>query len=511
MIAPAANRISNRQAARRTQRAIKALFDGFKGANDENLQDWVFTPLEINHILSRDLRRLRARSRDLARNDDTATRYLSLQKQNVIGHRGVTLQAKNKLRNGKPDKRWNDQIEREWKLWGSKRRKRGVSMSPSACGQMSWVELQWLINRTRAIDGECFIQVLKGYPHNDHRFAVRLLNADLLDSGFTREAAEGKNRIEMGIEFDEFGRPVAYHFAKDPKYVRANEKNTERIPADQIIHVFRKEYIGQLRGIPDFAPIMHKCKMLNGVHEAIVVGWRVAAAKMGFFVSKDEEDMPPDPEEDPDEEEEETVERKAPKDAFSAEPGSFDYIDDAIEFKAFDVDYPSSTYEEGYKVFMRQLANGLNVSSPTLSNDYSDVNYSSLRQALLEDRAGYRCDQAEFVDDASKPIFDEWYEWVRDVLGRIALPESKAVTEPVVEFQPLGWSWVDPLKEVRAQVEANKHHLRTRQSIMADNDGGDFAEAATELAAEGALMHELGLFAAAMPSAAPFKEDEDDE
>lgn len=509
MIAAVENRISNRRATRRTQRAIKALFDGFKGANDENLQDWVFTPLEINHILSRDLRRLRARSRDLARNDDTATRYLSLQKQNVIGHRGISLQAKNKLRNGKPDKRWNDQIEREWKLWGSKRRKRGVSMSPSACGQMSWVELQWLINRTRAIDGECFIQILKGYPHNEHRFAVRLLNADLLDSGFTREAAEGKNRIEMGIEFDEFGRPVAYHFAKDSKYVRANEKNTQRIPADQIIHVFRKEYPGQLRGIPDFAPIMHKCKMLNGVHEAIVVGWRVAAAKMGFFVSKDEEDFGPDPEDDPDATE--TAERKAPKDAFSAEPGSFDYIDDATEFKAFDVDYPTSTYGEGHKVFMQQLANGLNTSGPTLSNDYSDVNYSSLRQALLEDRAGYRCDQVEFVDDASGPVFDEWYEWTRDITGRITLPPSKMEIDPDVEHRPLGWTWVDPLKEVRAQVEANKGHLRTRQSIMADNDGGDFLETADQLQVESEALAERGLLMLSAAEGAAEQEDEEDE
>ena len=506
MIAPAPNRIS--RGKRRAQQVIHALLNGFKGANDENLQDWVFSPLEINQILSTDLRRLRARARDLARNDDTATRYLSLKKQNVIGHRGITLQAKNKLRNGKPDKRWNNQIEAEWKLWGKKRRKRGASMGPSACGELSWVELQWLINRTRSVDGECFIQILKGYPHNDHRFAIRILDADLLDSGFSREpknAANG-NRVQMGIEFDEFGRRAAYHFAKDTKYVRATEENIERIPASQIIHVYRKEFPGQLRGIPDFATVMQKMKMLNGVHEAVVVGWRVAAAKMGFFVSKDAEDFEDDPY-DPETGEPPT--QKAPRDVFDATPGSFEYIDDSTDFKPFDVKYPESTYAEGFKTFMRQLSNGLNVSSPTLSNDYSDVNYSSLRQALLEDRAGYRCDQVEFVDDASQPVFDEWYEWTRDITGRISVPESKRFTDPVVAFQPLGWAWVDPLKEVRAQVEANKGNLRTRQSIMADNDGGDFLETADQLQVESEALAERGLLMLSAAEAAAGRESDD--
>ena len=163
-------------------------------------------------------------------------------------------------------------------------------------------------------------------------------------------------------------------------------------------------------------------------------------------------------------------------------------------------------------MFMRQLANGLNVSSPTLSNDYSDVNYSSLRQALLEDRAGYRCDQAEFIDDASQPVFDEWYEWCRDISGRLRIPMSKMNADPVVEFQPRGWAWVDPLKEVRAQVEATTGHLRTRQSIMADNDGGDFIETVDELAEEEAALVERGLVKQpAGIDADDEPEDEDDE
>jgi lambda family phage portal protein len=469
----------------------KALLTGFKGANDENLQDWAFLPLEINTILRNDLQKLRARSRDLARNDDTTRRFLSLLKQNVLGHRGIILQAKNKLRNGKPDKKWNAEIEREWKAFGSKRRYRGQSISPSACGQMSWRQIQWLVLMSRAVDGECFIQILRGYPHNRHRYAVRFLNPDLLDSTYSTDETENGNRVDMGIELDEFNRPVAYHFSEShptKKYATTSKEKT-RIPADQILHVYRKEHVGQLRGIPDFAAVMHKIKMLNGVHEAIVVGWRVAAAKMGFFVSKESEDFP-DPSADPDDE---YAERQAPENSFDATPGSFDYITDATDFKQFDVDYPTSTYGEGYKVFMRQLSNGLNVSSPTLSNDYSDVNYSSLRQALLEDREGWRCVQAEMEDDFERPMFDDWYDWTNTITQRFNITAAKRAMDPVVEAIPRGWPWVDPLKEVKAQVEAIGANLRTRQSIMADNNGADFMETVDTLRDEQEALAAAGL------------------
>lgn len=496
---------TNRSVKRRLNSARAMLNSGFKGANDAQLADWVFLPLEINQILRNDLQKLRARSRDLARNDDTARRFLNLLKQNVLGHRGIGLQAKNKKRNGKLDKRWNAEIEREWKDWSRKRRRRGVSTAPSACGEMSLRQLQWLILQTRAVDGECFIQILRGYPHNEHRFAIRLLSADLLDSAYETKAKNG-NRIEMGIEFDKFDRRVAYHFNQEHPRKRGANKTKVRIPADQILHIYRKEHVGQQRGIPDFAAIMHKAKMLNGVNEAVVVGWRVAACKMGFFVSKDSEDYE-GPEDD---DTEDYKDRAAPGSTFEANPGQIDYIDDAKEFREFNPDYPTSSFSEGHKTFMRQQANGLNVSSPTLMNDYSDVNYSSLRQALLEDREGWRCVQADMEDDFEQPLFDDWYDWTTNITGRIQVAEAKRNADPVVHHTFRGWPWIDPLKEVKAQVEAVGNNLRTRQSVMSDTDGADFVETADQLQYEKGVLAERALVGTSV-SAEDEPEDEDDE
>lgn len=475
------------KALRKMRGQAKAFMSGFHGANSNNLADWVTLPMEINAILRNDLQKLRARSRDLARNDDTARRFLFILKQNVLGSAGIVLQAKNKLGAGKKqDEKRNDEIEREWTMFHSKRRVRGVSVSPSACGQLSGRELGWLSLQTRAVDGECFMQILRGYPHNPHKFAVRFLNPDLLDSSYCVELPNG-NRVEMGIEFDQFDRPVNYHFSERHPTRKFQGKIVRRIPipADQIIHLFRREYVGQIRGIPDFAAIMHKTKMLHGVHEAIVVGWRVAAAKMGFFTVRDVDAFKTSLDD----------EERSPFDAaeIEATPGSFDVIPDGYKLDTFDPQYPTSTYESGHKVFMQQLANGLNVSSPTLSNNYADVNYSSLRQALLEDREGWRCLQAEMIDGFYQPLFDEWYEWTVYGTGRIKVPGARQAQDPVVVWQPRGWPWVDPLKEVNAQVKAIDAHLRTRQSIIAETTGADFIEMVDELAVEQETLVERGL------------------
>ncbi len=474
------------------QRArLKMFSSGFKGASDGSLAEWAFLPEDINAMLRTDLRRLRARSRDLARNDDTVRRFLSLLKQNVLGHSGIIFQAKNKLAGSKQlDEKFNAEIEREYGLFCRKRRRGGFFESPSACGQMTLEEIAWLALWSKAIDGECFIQILHGYPHNRHRFAVRFLNPDLLDSNYCVEPQSGKggrNRIEMGIEFDEFQRPVAYHFhqlSPAGKLLRRAARR-HRIPASQIIHFYRREYVGQIRGIPDFAAVMHKTKMLNGVHEAIVVGWRVAAAKMGFFTSSNPEYMFS---------EEEGGSSQFDAASIEATPGSFDMIPPGLDLKLFDPDYPSSTYESGHKVFLQQIANGLNVSSPSLSNNYSDVNYSSLRQAILEDREGWRCIQREMINGFYQPLFDEWYDWTVHVMQLVEVPPSRRHLDPAVVWQPRGWAWIDPLKEVNAQVTAINENLRTRQSIIAETSGADFRDTADALAEEKRVLVERDLF-----------------
>ena len=465
------------------RKSSKNVAVGWKGASDSNLSDWATQPIRINRLLRTNLKILRARSQDLARNDDTAIRFLSLMEQNVIGHQGIKLQVKTKTKAGKLDKRWNLEVESSWKDFIEVHRYTGLSESPSACGQIDLQALAWQELYNRIVDGETFTQILRGYPHNKWRFAIRFLSPDLLDSSFNTILSNG-NRIEMGIEFDVYDRPIAYHFFKEPQNGSIIQTSAERvrIPANQIIHRFDRTFVGQIRGIPAFAAILHKAKMLGGVHEAIVVGWRVAASKMGFFKASDG-DVEFDSGEY-DEFDESVIE---------AEPGSFEKLPKGVGLEMFDPEYPSSTYESGFKTFMKQIANGLNISSPVLGNDYEGVNYSSLRAATLEDREGYRCQQVKIIKGWVNPVFEEWYRWSSEVTRQISISDSRRSLFPRVLWRPRGFHWVDPQKEVNAKILEIENGFRTRQDVIAETTGEDFEDVLDNLAEEKEMIEERGL------------------
>jgi capsid protein len=67
---------------------------------------------------------------------------------------------------------------------------------------------------------------------------------------------------------------------------------------------------------------------------------------------------------------------------------------------------------------------------------------------------------------------------------------------------PRGWAWVDPLKDIQASVMAINNGLDTRTDVNAEN-GREFEEIVTTLAAEKALAAKLGLdFTAEKPTPA---------
>jgi len=108
--------------------------------------DWAMSILSRDQKLWTDLRKLRSRARELADNDPTAAKFLSLCEANIIGKHGMRLQPK--IRNLRGDglaDALNKQIASEWHTWcqrGNCTVKR-VLMNWSAC---SLAPGQWMAN-----------------------------------------------------------------------------------------------------------------------------------------------------------------------------------------------------------------------------------------------------------------------------------------------------------------------------------------------------------------------------
>ena len=88
-----------------------------------------------------------------------------------------------------------------------------------------------------------------------------LFRSDLLDVTFNRPRTATENEIRMGVEFDVWGRRIAYYFIKPNLNMMVGlgiasnySGDRERIPAEQILHIFKRQQAGQTRGVPPMSP-----------------------------------------------------------------------------------------------------------------------------------------------------------------------------------------------------------------------------------------------------------------
>jgi len=436
--------------------------------------DWAMSILSRDQKLWTDLRKLRSRSRELADNDPTAAKFLSLCEANVIGKHGVRMQpqVKNLRGNGLTDA-LNKQIKDEWGKWCK-------AGNCTVDGKQSFDELERLLIRTAAMDGE-FI-VIKRAVSNPWGFSLQRMDMDQLDHTFFLEQTTRGTEIRMGVEVDKDMRPVAYHlWNRHPNEWSARPNDRVRVPADIVVHAFRMDSASQTRGVPWMAPAMFQMNMLRGYMEAEVTAARVGACQMGIITSKNGAG-------------EYTAEERNADGTIDMEatPGGFLNIGAGHEFSEFKPDHPNTAFGNFVKEVKRGIAASLGVSYNSLAEDLESVNFSSIRAGLLNERDMWRVRQKWMIETFHKPVFAQWLE--NSVLaGRIDIGarDIDTVIEQI-KWHPRGWPWVDPVKDQQANALGVQNGFTTRHRLVAET-GYDFEDTLDELAEEEKMINARGL------------------
>ncbi len=448
--------------------------------NSRLLKDWPTTGGTADADIYASLRPMRNRSRHLAKNNDYAKRFFNLLKANVIGPTGIKLQAQSRNEKGELDKADNDYIESEWKNWS----KKGIC---TVDGKLSLIDCQKLFIETVARDGEAIVQKISNWPGNRYRFALQMIEPDLLDHELNKPLQNG-NLIRLGVEFNKWRRPVAYWFKKSNMpstiYSESFDHYTqhERIPASDIIHEFIVERVGQSRGVPWMATAGRRLQLLGGYEEAEVVAARTASAKMGFFKSESGDEFVGD---------EDIADDPTATAIMNAEPGTFEELPAGLDFVEWDPQHPVSAYEAFVLSILRGIASGLNVSYVSLANDLRSVSYSSIRQGALDERDAWRMLQGWMIEHFKADIYENWLNMALTV-GALNLPPRKIDKYRNVIWQPRGWQWVDPLKETKANENAVKNGFKSPQEV-AGEQGRDYNEVLEQIAAAKDLAESHGL------------------
>ncbi len=447
------------------------------------MSDWIVAAMSIDGDIRNNIFQVRERARDIHKNNPLGKRYIDLGITNVPGPFGFTLKNQAKDDTGELDTVGNNAVQDAWKDF--LRREHF-----SANGRFSGVRAQWVLTKYGLRDGEAFIHVVTNPRKYKYGIKIEILPPDAIDERKNAERLSNGNSIRLGVEMDQQRTPVAYWVRQDPVGALYQSYNVEmasiRVPASEMLHwIPDHDYADQSRGMSAMASVMVQLKDLLGSDKAALLAARIGASNMGFVTPH--LDNPLTPEADTqDEDEDSEMDISIVK---SAEPGSVEVLPAGATFNSWDTKYPNAQYDPFTVSMIRRIASGLNVAYSSLSSDYSLTSYSSSRQELKTERDMWKMHQESFVEAILEPLFAIWLEYAL-ALGRIQAP-GHAGPLPLAKYDKFNqpyfvgrrWDWVDPLKDMAANVLSMQAGLTSATHIAAEN-GDDIEDIYRELGHE---------------------------
>lgn len=405
---------------------------------------------------------------------------------------------------------WSLTTQAEFKVWAY-----GPGHEADIAGEQSLGQLARTLKITRLVDGECLLVIRnKGRGKRRYTTCIELIDTDRLSNPNGKPdnmKLPNGNTLYGGIEFAPDGEPVAYHIrVKHPMQLNTQGDNFRWVRIarytstgkPQVIHSFRKHRAGQRRGISALAPIIKRVRMNDNYDIAELEAALFDAINAGFVES-------PYP----------TADVAAAMAPSGQDSGSGWSLDKQIAYRTQNKvsltgvrmihGFPGEKFNwkqparpaGNYPAFkgagQHDMAAGLGLSYPQLSEDWADINYSSGRTLLNEKYRGFDSMGEEFCDQVLSPIYSAWLEEAI-AIGTVKAPKgaarfyaNRALIAMASWLRP-GRGKIDPLKEENASDIA-VNAKRSNNLIEAANNGLDFYEVAIGAARESLIRKKLGL------------------
>jgi len=425
--------------------------------NDDNRRHWAGADgLSAKAANSPEVRRvLRNRARYEVANNSYARGIILTLANDVIGT-GPKLQMLS------DDPEADRRIEQEFSTWA-----RAVGLA----------EKLRTMRMARAEDGEAFA-VFTNNPAlpTTIKLDLKLVEADQVTTpdmtGFET------NQVD-GIRFDSHGNPVEYHVLRQHPGDLGGGTNLdyERVPAESMIHLFRADRPGQVRGVPDIMPALPLFAQLRRFTLAVLAAAETAADFAGILYT----DAPAGGEADSAE----------PFEPIELEQRALLTMPGGWKMGQLHAEQPATTYAEFKREILNEIARCLNMPYNIAAANSSGYNYASGR---LDHQTYYKSicvEQSHLEAVVLDRILGAWLN--EAVLVSNLLPQwMRSVVLPGHQ-----WFWnshehVDPAKEANAQATRLTSHTTTLAYEYA-RQGKDWEAELRQRAKEQKLMKELGL------------------
>jgi lambda family phage portal protein len=302
--------------------------------------------------------------------------------------------------------------------------------------------------------------------------------------------------------FELIVRRVAYHFYRNlPGDLQTNTTgNTKvRVPASEILHLFRPIRAGQVRGVPHTLSGMVTLAMLDLYDDAELERKRVAAL-FGAFVRKTplatgEDEVNPFEDGTGG-----TPHSDEPGDVvmdFDLEPGAVITLPDGYDVQFAEPADVGGAYEMFQLRMLLRAAAGFGVPYADMTGDLRQTSYGSIRAGLVAFRRRVEAMQHQVMSfQFCRPVWKRWFNAAMRVRAIEGITATAFTSAPslfmTVKWIPPKWEWVDPLKDRQAEKLAVDSGFKPRSDVV-EAEGYDPEENDLRIKQDQERAKQLGL------------------
>lgn len=345
----------------------------------------------------------------------------------------------------------------------------------------------------KAGDGEAFAMMIENNSlASPVKLDLRLYEADQV-------AAFGAPVWSMtdGIFLDNNGVPIAYTLLRQhPGDLGALWFMSEEIPAAAMIHYFRPDRPGQVRGIPEITSALPLFAMLRDYSLATLDAAKAAA----YFAAVLYTDSPPDGTADS------SVQTM---DAIELERNTATTLPQGWKIGQVRAEHPTNTYKEFKREVLNEIARCLNMPFNIAAANSEGYNYSSGRMDHQVYYKSIRVEQSDIEAKVLDRILGAWLYEASRIDGYLPQSARRLSFVPTHQWFWPGQEHVDPEKEASAQ-QIRLSSLTTSLADEYAKKGQDWEKQLQQISKERKLMATLGIeMAPSNPAGKPIKQPEE--
>lgn len=403
---------------------------------------------------------LRNRARDLVRNNPYAERGVRAIPANVVGEGIIPL-----VKTSDPKKiEQAKKIDGVLKAWADKK-------EIDFMDQQNLYALQNLMCRETVEAGQCFAvrKWRSKRKTNQIPFQIQIIEADHLDLTYNAELSNGFS-IKNGVETNVQNQIVAYHlFNNHPglAYSKEGMKRT-RWPVEDVLTTFRMDRVGQNTGVPWLTPCLVRMKDFDEYEDAQLIKQKISAMFAGFI--KDLESNGDDSDDD--------------FEGGMLKSGLVKKLAPGMDI-TFSNPPAITGYGEFATVSLRSCSTGLGVTYEILTNDYSNVNFSSGRMGWIEFGRNIKQWQAHMMIGQFCEGVEKWFFEGCELIGL-------DVAGLYMKWTPPRREMIDPVKETNAVIKQVRAGLKSMSQAISEQ-GMDPEEHFLEIQSDNKTIDKLEL------------------